>query len=369
MTVNFSVSPSTLTRPAATKFAEADAKKLTRYVKGETIKDAAPDTFSGNMKSNVGAAAVFEGIPLLKFLKNSKKCPKAAAEIASKTDVLMEATKKALKDIPKGTGKLTERIGNYFKSANELKNGYIEARSAAKAAAKAEKLAKAGKAAVTKEAEAVITNAGKEAAKKTAEVAGKAGKLGKLGKFMKSSGAGFMLVINGVMEAVTEVIPTFKELGAAKGMKQLGRSAIRAAGDALGWIAGEQIGVAAGAAIGTAICPVVGTAVGGAIGAIGGFIGGCAGSFVMGKVTKGLTGKTEREKAKEEEENKAAYEAANNNSSANALKEAAKFKIQQELSETGTLSEDAQEIAKILDSNPQQPQIIFERNPFTAFAG
>ena len=38
---------------------------------------------------------------------------------------------------------------------------------------------------------------------------------------MKSSGAGFMIVFSGITETFTEVIPTFKELGKKKGMKQI----------------------------------------------------------------------------------------------------------------------------------------------------
>ena len=45
-----------------------DVAKLAKYVKGEALEQA-PDTFSSNVKSSVGSAAAFEGIPLLFFLK------------------------------------------------------------------------------------------------------------------------------------------------------------------------------------------------------------------------------------------------------------------------------------------------------------
>ena len=159
----------------------------------------------------------------------------------------------------------------------------------------------------------------------------------RIGKLMKSTGAGFMLVFSGIIEGITEVYPTFKELGVKKGIKQLGKSAVKVLGDTFGFIAGENLGVAAGTAIGTAICPGIGSAIGAACG----FLGGLLGSFAMGKVTKAITGKSEREIAKEQQENNQLNKIASDNTAINELKEAAKLKLQEEYSQTGTLSEDS----------------------------
>ena len=74
------------------------------------------------------------------------------------------------------------------------------------------------------------------------------------------------------------------------GMKQLGQTAIKGAGSAIGWSVGEGIGMWAGAKLGamagTAIAPGVGTA----IGAVAGLIGGSIGCWAMGKLTHWLVG-------------------------------------------------------------------------------
>ena len=74
------------------------------------------------------------------------------------------------------------------------------------------------------------------------------------------------------------------------GIKQLGQTAVKGAGSAIGWVAGEAAGAAVGAklgaAAGTAICPGIGTA----IGAVAGLIGGSIGCWLMGKVTKKVVG-------------------------------------------------------------------------------
>ena len=78
------------------------------------------------------------------------------------------------------------------------------------------------------------------------------------------------------------------------GFKQLGQTAIKGAGSAVGWAVGEGIGAWAGgiaamkigSIAGTAITPGIGTA----IGAVAGFIGGSIGCWLMGKVTHKIVG-------------------------------------------------------------------------------
>lgn len=119
-----------------------------------------------------------------------------------------------------------------------------------------------------------------------------------IGQAMGKSGAGWMAVIEGGMELVTNVVPTFQTLGAGAGFKQLGKSAVKVAAGAAGWVAGDAVGKGIGAAIGTAICPGIGTAIGTFV---GGFLGGIIGSAVAGKAAKAITGKSELEKANDKQ--------------------------------------------------------------------
>lgn len=350
-------------------------KKLLRYTSGEAIKEV-PDTFVSNTKSGASSALLFEGLPFAFLLKRNKKLQGVFINDSMKE--LAQVNKKALENLLKGEGKLTTRIKDFIKTANESNKTYSEIKSAVKAQFKAEKaaakLAKKGaetaaketvettakKAAETAAKEAAETTA-KEAAKTTAKEAAKtaaksAGKLSKFTKFMKSSGAGFMLVFSGIIEAATEVIPTFKELGTEKGMKQIGKSAVKVAGDTVGFIAGQQAGVAIGTAIGTAICPGIGSAIGAGVG----FVGGLLGSFVMGKVTKAIVGKSEREIAKENQENNLAQEIVNNDEKMQELKEETMTKIQEEAAiNNGQLSEDSQIALDTLEN-------LDSTNPFAA---
>lgn len=334
-------------------------KKLLRYTSGEAIKEV-PDTFVSNTKSGASSALLFEGLPFAFLLKRNKKLQGVFINDSMKE--LAQVNKKALENLLKGEGKLTTRIKDFIKTANESNKTYSEIKSAVKAQFKAEKAAAklAKKGAETAAKETVETTAKKAAettAKEAAKTAAKsAGKLSKFTKFMKSSGAGFMLVFSGIIEAATEVIPTFKELGTEKGIKQIGKSAVKVAGDTVGFIAGQQAGVAIGTAIGTAICPGIGSAIGAGVG----FVGGLLGSFVMGKVTKAIVGKSEREIAKENQENNLAQEIVNNDEKMQELKEETMTKIQEEAAiNNGQLSEDSQIALDTLEN-------LDSTNPFAA---
>ena len=362
----------------------ADTKKLIKYVNGEALKEV-PDTFASTTKSAMGSVAVFEGIPLLNFIKRNLSLKKNGSEfVKDSMNTLGQNNRNALKQILKGEGSLGKRILDFVSTSNKSRLSYSELRRIAKAETKAikagnkyakiaEKLAKnpteklTGKAAKalnnsTKFAEKAI---GEKTALKSAQQAGKtAGKFGKLGKYLKSSGAGIMLVFSGLAEMFTEVVPTFKELGKEKGMKQLGKSAVKVAGDTVGFVAGEAAGTAIGTAIGTALFPGVGTV----IGAAAGFIGGMLGSFVMGKVTKGITGKSEREIAKEQQEEQQAQELSKNNESLDEIKKAAEEKVAADAADDGVLTEDSKEIQEILAELEEEAQgeTQTSTNPFAA---
>lgn len=324
---------------------EADINKLVKYSGTETLQDV-PDTFSSTTKSAASSALFFEGIPLLNFLFRNKKVNGTFGNANLK--ILGQADKEALNNLLKGDGKLSTRIADYIKHANQSKFVYMDEKAAVKAKAKAAKLAekakkltdKAAKKTNSKIAEYFANKAETKSKKAISDCISKTekavdsriaittktatpvklgkigtklnkltkGKFGNISKFMKSSGAGIMLVFSGIIEGVTEVVPTFKELGTEKGLKQLGKSTIKVLGDTAGFIAGEQAGMALGSAIGTAICPGIGTAVG----AVCGFVGGLLGSFAAGKITKAITGKSEREIANEQKTNENAKQVTNN---------------------------------------------------------
>lgn len=85
-------------------------------------------------------------------------------------------------------------------------------------------------------------------------------------------------------------IKTAFEKDSNTGMKQLGQTAVKGTGNAVGWALGEAASVWAftkwGAKIGSKIHPILGTLIGGAVGVIGGTVGMC----LAGKATKALVG-------------------------------------------------------------------------------
>ena len=118
------------------------------------------------------------------------------------------------------------------------------------------------------------------------------------GKAMGKSGAGWIMVLDAVGKTLSDVVPTFQQLGFSAGMKQIAKSGTQIIAGGAGWLAGDALGTALGTAIGTAICPGIGTAIGGFLGK---FLGGVVGSALAGKAAKSLTGKNELEKVQEQQ--------------------------------------------------------------------
>ena len=119
-----------------------------------------------------------------------------------------------------------------------------------------------------------------------------------IGKAMGKSGAGWMLVFDTVGKTLSDIVPTFQQLGFSSGMKQIAKSGTQIIAGGAGWLAGDALGTALGTAIGTAICPGIGTAIGGFFGK---FLGGVVGSAIAGKAAKAITGKNELEQAQEQQ--------------------------------------------------------------------
>jgi hypothetical protein len=124
-----------------------------------------------------------------------------------------------------------------------------------------------------------------------------------IGKALKcGKGTGIWAMVAGGVELLTNVIPTFSQLGFGAGCKQLLKSTVKTAASIGGWAAGEAVGAEAGAAIGAtigSIVPGIGTAIGGAIGAVCGLAGGFAGSYLASKAADKICGKNELDKANE----------------------------------------------------------------------
>lgn len=263
------------------------------------------DSFSTSLKFGAASAAVFEGIPLGLYLKRNHKL---GGEMTEAMKNLSANTQNAFKNLIHGEGKLTERISNYFNVINTNKSAYHNIKDITKAKSNLqENVVKAStRAAKALESPNILRNWLSKRADKTLSkniqkaskpiMEGAAAKKGITG-LLKTSGAGILMAFGGIIEGVTEIYPTFSELGAEKGFKQLGKSAVKVAGDTAGFIIGDQIGMAVGSAIGTALFPGVGTA----IGAVTGLVVGMLGSHAASGITDKIVGKSERELAKEQQ--------------------------------------------------------------------
>lgn len=172
-------------------------------------------------------------------------------------------------------------------------------------------------------------------------------------------GSGVFLAISGAVELFTNVIPTFTQLGAGKGLKQTGKSAVKVGASVGGWVAGAAVGAAIGSVI-----PGAGTVIGGAIGALCGLVGGLVGSWGASKVADKVVGKNELDIAKDEEAQKLSQEAKKNPEVAQQIMVAAGQKYQEE----GGQSEDAkiaiESLNNLSKTSVAQSQYQPTQNPF-----
>lgn len=141
----------------------------------------------------------------------------------------------------------------------------------------------------------------------------------------------FMLVLEGGIEVATNVVPTFKKLGAKRGFKQLGKSATTTVSSVAGWVAGSAVGSKLGKVI-KAACG--GNKAGALIGVLAetvcSYIGGSLGQHFATKGANKLVGKSELEKAKEEEVQALAELAEKDEQVLTSLMEAAANRYQME---------------------------------------
>lgn len=149
----------------------------------------------------------------------------------------------------------------------------------------------------------------------------------------KSQGGPAMLVLEGATETITNVVPTFKQLGVKAGMKQVGKSAVKTVASVGGWVAGAALGTKIGAAIGS-IIPGAGTAIGAiagaAIGTICSLVGGTLGSKLAKKGAEAVVGKDELVLAQERQAKQLAQAAQTNGTVLNQVVGAASERLNAE---------------------------------------
>lgn len=272
--------------------------------------------------------------------KNFKAGWQNLAKEAAKRDKMVKSTKV----VPKG--KAFSKVRNYWAGASK----YVAQKEAAQAAkaTKATKGAKASKAArffgkiknslgLNKAASFFgktknslgITKAG-------AFLKGIATKHPKIATLLKGvkGNAGFAIFSLGV-GVLTDVIPAFG-LGADKGFKQLGKTAVKTAAEVGGWAVGTTFGAKAGAAIGTCFGGPIGTVVGGLVGAACGFIG----SWLASKAADKVVGPSEVEIAQKENSEKLAQAAKNDAEVQNEVVGQALQNLVANYAETGKLTDD-----------------------------
>lgn len=350
-------------------------KNLVKYLENKPISEPAGDTFTSTVSGAIPGLAIFEAPRGLSWLKKAKglkvddalnitkaaEAGKDAVTCAAKLKEYAAPVTDSLKNIFTGSGKVSQRVGNYFNSVNEFQANSRQLTEAMKTFRKAEKTGKtveeltaaakaAEGAAKTGKIAGAVSKVKSVAGKPFAAAAAKFPKLAKVGKVFKGSGAGGFAVIGGGIELATEVIPTFKELGAKAGIKQIGKSAVKVAADVGGWAVGAKAGAAAGAAIGS-IFPGVGTAIGAAIGT---FLGGFIGSWGAGKVAKAVTGPSEREKAQAKQDKEQTEAIQQNGKDLETLKQLAYQKAQATVQQNGYIDADSQKALEEIEklNNP-----------------
>lgn len=183
----------------------------------------------------------------------------------------------------------------------------------------------------------------------------------------RNEAGSFMLAVEGGVEVATNVVPTFKKLGAKRGFKQLGKSAVTTLSSVAGWVAGSVVG----SKLGTIVKAATGNSkVGALIGTFAdkacSYVGGSIVQTLASNASRRLVGKSELEKAKDEETNAIAEMAQNDEEVLQTLLEAANQRMEAE----GTETEDyklVQEACRNLIMS-QQPSPMLNREQLAAVA-
>lgn len=284
--------------------------------------------FGGVLASNAGST-------LLKSIPTAEKLAEASLYSKDTINLYNSARAAAEEAVKSGSKEAINKAHSLFAQANQA--GYIE--KTAKATGFGSKVSNV--LGITK------LNKGLNA------LAVKSPTFGKCLNAFKSNGGTMMLIMEGGFEVVSNVIPTFKQLGAKSGVKQLGKSAVKTAASVGGWVAGAALGTKLGALIGSVI-PGAGTAVGavvgGAIGSLCSLIGGSLGSRLAKKGAEAVVGKDELVLAQEKQAQQLAQAAQADSTVLNQVAGAAAERLEAE----GTGSDDAKVAFKSLSNLSQR---------------
>lgn len=290
-----------------------DVLNLTKYVTGAAINQ------NGESSGIVAGTAIFSGLKggvwAWKNRGNYRAGLQTLTDEMSAHKALMQGAAK------KGTG--------FWNTVKNFWNGGAEIVSKGKLEALAKGTDKAALAAQR------VLASGKNFAEGLKAIESGGSIIKAIGKGIKGNAwfAGISLGIG----ILTDVIPSF-QLGADKGFKQLGKTAVKTGAEVGGWAAGSALGAKAGAAIGACVGGPVGAAIGGIIGIAGGFLG----SFLCSKAADAVVGPSEVELAQEEQAKVIAQQAtAQGDSAISEIAQAAYNQLLQNAAENGgELSED-----------------------------
>lgn len=304
-------------------YALKDLIKLSKYANNVPITDSAESLTASQVLSYPAMLCGYDGIQWLKSNKGHYKQSfkdvvehgKKAHELLNKHGVegvlRVANAKEILANIPEAEalGKLSAPVQELYKQAKDLARtveinadkNLIKKASSTFAKAKAETYKE-----VSKDAKGLFSKISKvtgySKAKEVAnDMAAKSSVFRTCKDAYDNEAGTFMLAINGFVEATSNVIPTFKQLGFKRGLKQLGRSAVKTVANVAGWVAGSALGTRLGVILGA----IVGNS---KVGSVVSAIAGKVGSYAVGTVTehfanKAVTkvlGKSELEKAEEE---------------------------------------------------------------------
>ena len=317
-------------------YALKDLENLAKYATGVPLTNSATKLTIKDVASYPAMLCGYEGFQWLKnnrgqykqafaqVVKNGKDANAVLKQSGIKGVLRVADAKEILANIPQAETlkTLPANVQNLYRTAQnsaELVTAIPANKAALKTATKA--LAKADAAAfaeTSKNATGFVAKTKNalgitKLTQKTKELSAKSPTFKKCVDAYNNEAGTFMLVMQGGVETFTNVVPTFKQLGFKKGMKQLGKSAVKTVGSVAGWVAGSVAGSKLGSVIGAAVGnSKVGAVIGAVAGKVGSYAVGTIGQHYAEKGIEKVLGKSELEKAREEQALMIAQEAQNN---------------------------------------------------------
>ena len=376
-------------------YALKDLVNLAKYATGVPLTNAAEKLTVSEVASYPAMLCGYEGF---QWLKNNKgqykqafaqvvqhgKESNAVLKNSGVKGVLRVAdAKEILSNIPQAEalGKLSTNSQNLYKAAQEAAEA-VKANPANKEALKnaASTFAKADAAAyaeTTKNATGVFAKTKKalgitKISQATKNLSAKSPTFKKCVDAYNNEAGTFMLVMQGGVETLTNVVPTFKQLGAKRGFKQLGRSTAKTVASVAGWVAGSVVGSKLGAVVGAAVGNnKVGAVVGAVASKVGSYAVGTVGQHYAEKGVEKVLGKSELEKAKEEEALRIAQAAQNDPEVFDALVEQAAQRLAiegEDTAESKAVNSTLQNLVAQKGAATQNTSAMMTRDELKAYA-